>query len=94
MADHDSKSTRDHDKIRQWTEARDGRPAVVSDTRSGDSALLRIDFPIDGVDEGLEVVAWDEFFDIFDRNGLTFLYQEKTENGETSRFNKFVDESR
>jgi hypothetical protein len=42
-----SKSTTDHDEIRQWAEARNGRPAVVKSTRGkGDeTGILRIDFP-------------------------------------------------
>jgi hypothetical protein len=42
-----SKSTTDHDEIRQWAEARNGRPAVVKSTRGkgDDTGILRIDFP-------------------------------------------------
>lgn len=34
---------------------------------------------------------WDEFFKIFDDNELAFLYQDKTKEGEVSRFSKFVE---
>jgi hypothetical protein len=85
-----SETTTDHDTIRAWVEARGGRPAVVRDTDDGDSAVLRIDFEGDGDDAGLEVVEWEEFFEIFDENGLAFLYQERTKSGALSRFNKFV----
>ena len=41
-----SKSTTDHDEIRQWAETRGGRPAVVKSTRGkGDTGILRIYFP-------------------------------------------------
>jgi hypothetical protein len=42
-----SKSTTDHDEIRHWAEARNGRTAVVKSTRGkGDyTGILRIDFP-------------------------------------------------
>jgi len=33
----------------------------------------------------------EEFFKIFDENKLAFLYQDKTADGETSRFCKFVE---
>lgn len=78
--------TTDHDTIRKWAEARGGRPARVRSEEPG--GILRIDFG--EPEERLEEIGWDEFFEIFDRNGLTFLYQEETEDGGTSRFNKFV----
>ena len=42
-----SKTTTNHDEIRQWAEARNGRPAVVKSTRrkGDDTGILRIDFP-------------------------------------------------
>jgi hypothetical protein len=33
---------------------------------------------------------WDEFFTVFEDRKLAFLYQEKSEDGGVSRFNKFV----
>lgn len=83
-----SQTTTDHDTIRQWAEARNGRPARVEGT--GDAGgLLRIDF--DEPEERLEEISWDEFFAIFEDNNLAFLYQETLEDGSTSRFNKLVD---
>jgi hypothetical protein len=32
-----------------------------------------------------------KFFDIFDKNRLACLYQDKTKDGKISRFNKFVE---
>ena len=83
--------TTDHDTIRHWVEERGGKPAAVSSTRQGDDAgILRIDFPIDGVDENLEHISWDDFFQKFDEANLAFLYQEQTADGKDSRFFKFV----
>lgn len=82
-----SKTTTDHDDIRKWAEARDGHPARVKG--QGEGGLLRIDFG--EPEDNLEEIDWETFFDIFDENGLAFLYQEKTQDGGTSRFNKFVD---
>ncbi len=91
-AEGESKTTRDHDTIKEWVEARDGKPALVKGT--GDNAkgsgLLRINFP-GGAEESLENIPWDKFFSIFDENNVSFLYQEKTKDGKESRFNKFVD---
>lgn len=79
-------STTDHDTIRRWAEARKGRPARVRD--SGEGGILRIDFG--EPDAALEEISWEEFFEIFDDNDLAFLHQDKTGDGATSRFNKFV----
>ena len=82
-----SSTTTDHDEIRKWAEARDGHPAMVK--TGGKGGILRIDFgePEDNLTE----VSWEEFFEVFDENKLAFLYQDKTHDGGTSRFNKFVE---
>jgi hypothetical protein len=82
--------TTDHEEIRRWAEARGGRPACVRGTERGDSCLLRIDFPGGAGAERLKPLDWDTFFEEFDRQGLVFLYQDRTASGRTSRFNKFV----
>jgi hypothetical protein len=82
-----SKTTTNHDEIRKWAEARDGHPAVIR--TKGKGGVLRIDFG--DPEEEFDEIEWDEFFKIFDRNKLAFLYQEKTQDGGTSRFNKFVE---
>lgn len=38
----------------------------------------------------LQHISWEEFFTKFDESDLVFLYQEKTRDGRTSRFRKFV----
>lgn len=82
-----SNTTTDHDEIRKWAEARDGHPSMVKS--KGKGGVLRIDFG--EPEENLEEVSWDEFFAVFDENKLAFLYQDKTADGSTSRFNKFVE---
>ncbi|MBD8066112.1 hypothetical protein IC608_11580 [Devosia sp. PTR5] len=82
-----SEQTTDHDTIRKWAEERDGHPAIIR--TGGKGGILRIDFG--EPEENLEPVDWDEFFRVFDENKLNFLYQDKTSDGGTSRFNKFVD---
>ncbi len=82
-----STTTTDHDTIRSWAEARNGRPARVKGT--GEGGVLRIDF--NEPEDQLEEIDWDEFFRVFEENRLAFLYQERTADGSTSRFNKLVD---
>jgi hypothetical protein len=85
-----AQKTTDHDEIRKWIEARDGRPSIVGSTAENGrkGGLLRIDFG--DKEEELEEIDWDEFFKIFDENDLVFLHQDKTADGKVSRFNKFV----
>ena len=83
--------TIDHEQIRNWVEERGGKPACVKGTSSGDSCLLRIDFPGGAGEESLEEMSWDQFFDVFDDRKLAFLYQDRKADGEPSTFNKLID---
>lgn len=83
-----SSTTTDHQTIRKWVEERRGTPAVIIRTK-GEGGVLRIDFG--EKEEEFEEIDWNEFFEIFDKNRLAFLYQNETADGKTSRFNKFVD---
>ncbi|MFP3547026.1 hypothetical protein SB748_26760 [Rhizobium sp. SIMBA_035] len=82
-----SDTTIDHGTIQRWAEARDGRPSVIR--TGGKGGVLRIDFGEKDAD--FEEVSWEEFFTIFEESKLSFLYQDKTKDGKTSRFNKFVE---
>lgn len=87
----DARTTTDHDTIRRWTEERGGRPASVHAThKDGETGILRIDFPGRGDDAALDTIAWEDFFEKFEREKLAFLYQDKLKDGSTSRFFKFV----
>jgi len=88
-----SEITTDHEIIRRWAEERGGFPASVEGTeRDGEPGVLRLDFR--PKDDKLEGVDWAGFFAKFDEANLAFLYQEKTADGRTSRFHKFIDRSR
>jgi len=89
MSDHDSKTTTDHDEIREWTEARGGRPASVEATADDeDPGILRIDFG--EKEDSLQEISWEDWFKAFEDNNLAFLYQEQTKDGGESRFFKLV----
>ena len=87
----EAKTTTDHKKIRKWVEERGGHPARVKGTedKSG-GGLLRIDYPGYSGEGKLEEISWDEFFEEFDDSNLAFLHQDKTADGEQSRFSKLV----
>ena len=84
--------TTDHQAIQDWVEARGGKPAHVRRTGGDDSdpGILRVDFPGFSGQTSLEALDWDAWFDAFERNQLAFLYQEKTADGQQSRFSKLV----
>ena len=85
----ESRQTTDHDEIKRWAEARNGRPASVRGTEDKDEhvGILRIVFRDD---ESLEEIEWEEFFEKFEEEKLAFLYQDKTADGKQSRFFKLV----
>lgn len=83
----------DHKKIREWAEARGGRPSVVRATHGDDKGrgkggVLRFDFG--EPEDSLEEISWDEFFQIFEDSKLALLEQDETKDGKQSRFFKFV----
>lgn len=84
----ESKQTTDRKTIQSWVEARGGRPSKVKGSKEG--GILRIDFG--DPEDDLEEIEWDEFFKIFQNSKLAFLYQEETEGGKKSRFNKFISQ--
>lgn len=88
-----SKTTKNHDEIRKWAEARNAVPCEVEGTeRDNESGILRFEFPEarNRNDDRLREVSWDEFFRKFDENNLELLYQEKTADGQVSNFNKLI----
>ena len=93
MSDTSSQQTTDHDTIKQWAQARGGKPATVRETGGvGDPGLIRLMFPDapNHDDDALDEISWDAFFEKFEENGLALLYQEETSDGERSNFNKLV----
>jgi hypothetical protein len=85
-----SNVTTDHDQIRQWAEARGGRPACVRGTGGGGNVgMIRLDFPGFSGEDSLQEISWEEWFRAFDENNLALVFQEET-GGQQSNFNKLV----
>jgi hypothetical protein len=82
-----AKAITDHRRIREWAEARGGRPARVKEVK-GEGGILRFDFG--EKDDSLEEIPWETFFDVFEKNELALLEQEETAGGKPSRFSKFI----
>jgi hypothetical protein len=84
-------ATQELDEIREWAEERGGKPATVRSTaKGGEPGILRIDFPGYSGGDSLEEISWDEWYQKFQENNLTFIYQDKTKDGKESRFFKLV----
>jgi hypothetical protein len=89
-----AQSTQNLEEIRAWAEERGGKPATVKSTSSArdGAGILRIDFPGYSGGDSLEEISWDEWYEKFQENNLTFLYQDRTKDGKESRFFKLVCE--
>jgi hypothetical protein len=86
-----AKATTDHEVIRKWAEERGGHPAHVRKTGDKDDVgMIRIDFPGYSGEDSLEEISWEEFFEKFEEKKLAILLQDRTADGEESRFNKLV----
>lgn len=93
-----TRTTTDHDEIREWAEARDAEPRRVTGADDGehrdgedvDLESLRIDFPKAEDDPNLEPVSWDAFFENFEDADLAFRYQDRKHDGEQSYYHRFV----
>lgn len=84
-----SHRTTDHEKIRRWAEERGGWPACLQGSETkGSQGVLRISFREEP--EELRRISWEDFFDEFDRQGLEFVFQERTSTGELSRYGELV----
>ncbi len=94
MSENSSKTTTDHAEIKQWAEARGGKPATVPGTERGkdDAGLIRLEFPDakQSHSDKLEEISWDDFFEKFEQSKLALVYQEETADGKQSSFNKLV----
>jgi hypothetical protein len=85
-----SKATTDHEIIYKWAEVREGIPAVLSAAGNEFPSLL-ITFPSTTLDMPLRTIPWNEFFSLLESYGLAMVYEDETEEGDISLFNRFVD---
>ena len=77
--------TTHHEVIREWAEARGGRPATVPNSEyDGRPGRLRIHF--DEENGQLVDISWDDWFRTFDERRLNFIYQEDHTDGRPSTF--------
>ena len=95
MGDSETRTTTDHDEIREWVQARQGFPAAVRGTGNDDAmnfdpGELRIDVSNGAGEDGLIPLSWDDWFDKFDREQLAFVYQEGKTSGDDATYYELV----
>lgn len=79
--------TTDHQEIRSWALKHNAKPAVIEvEGLPNEKKGIRLDFP-GTQDESMltdsrqsEDVSWDEFFQVFDSEGLAFLYNDQIDD--------------
>lgn len=70
-------TTQDSDHIRDWIEDHGGKPAIRRDNEGTDD--LDILFADLDREESLEVIPWEEFFEIMTERDLAFAYIDSEE---------------
>lgn len=81
LLDPENKITWNHKEIKEWVEKHGGKPAIFDDpTAITDKIGIRIDFPGHKDERYMhstvvaKVVSWEEFFKIFEKRKLAFVY--------------------
>ena len=95
------KETIEHAEIRTWAERLGGTPQVFDNPAAGsDPVGIRIDFPGSRDDDfppgpnRPRNITWEEFFQIFDRQRLSFLYEDGQDAADRSSLYRFDRRSR
>lgn len=82
-------TTTDHETIREWVETRGSTAARATGSSSEGRGSLAI-VPEDADDASVEPVPWEEFFAVFEDEGLAFAYQTTRDDPDERWFCKFV----
>ena len=86
-----SSTTTNFNEIKEWAEARDGKPGKVKNVGKGKGREFSDRFPRYSGEDTLEEITWDEWYKIFKGEKLEFLYQDETADGKQSWFFKLVN---
>jgi hypothetical protein len=81
--------TRDLDTIKNWVIERGGKP-VKSTFRSKKNDLIDlIEINFEEKEETIfTIISWEEWYEVFKKHKLNFIYRVKSSNGKESRFYK------
>jgi hypothetical protein len=82
-------ATRSHEVIKRWAAERGAEPVGVDYTNSEVRPLLRLEFP--GIaDQTIKTLEWEQWFEVFDREELVFIYEEDQRDGRPSNYYAFA----
>ena len=84
-----AKITYNHETIKNWARDRGGVPAILKKETDDPTVMLRIHFPGSEANEAKKA-TWEELFRFLDKENISFLYQDRTPEGEMSRYYKFI----
>jgi hypothetical protein len=85
------KVTTKPDFIRAWVSERQGWPALRRNPgTSGSEYRLFIGFPDTPPDKNIIRVNWETFINKFERDRLSFMYEETEAHGDLARFYYFL----
>jgi hypothetical protein len=85
------KVTTDPNFIKTWIEKREGTPGMIKNGRGGPKDIkLAVRFPDVPGNEKVVPISWESFFQKFDRERLSFMYEETGPDGALSRFYYFL----
>jgi hypothetical protein len=93
----DDKVTWDHREIKKWVEKHGGKPSIFNDPNAGADKLgIRIDFQGKSDEKFMndavqtKEVTWVDFFKIFDKRNLAFIYKQKNEPKDVTMAYKLI----
>lgn len=86
----DRKTTTDHDMIREWVEQRGSTPAQGTEPAGDDPGSLTI-LPEGTINDSVREISWDEFFEIFEDEGLAFSHQTDKDDPDEQWFCEFTE---
>lgn len=82
--------TIDHREIRQWAEARKGRPVAVKYAGTDPAATLRFEFGDRPTDPDVDALTWADFFERFEDLRLVFVGERPGPDGLRGEYHRFV----
>lgn len=92
--DKDFQTTVDHNEIMEWAKERGGVPAYFLETDETDvEPKLVINFAAGEMDERIQEMTWEKFFEEFEGRKLAFRYKEINDDGRSSTTCEFVNRS-
>lgn len=86
----ETETTTDHDTIREWVEERGSTAAQVTEPAGDDPGSLAV-IPEGKMDDSVRAVSWEEFFEIFEDEGLSFTHQIEKDDPDEQWFCQFTE---